>query len=156
MSDKAPELNSSNRDEYDADAALWARFAGMAGDELQPVNVDDLKAHKSNADGFALHLVDIRPPDLMRSAALMNDRWRIGHERLKLDEKQPPWTVPSPSRHFADRAYTGLIGWGICLQIRRMAATVRASSLMNGVKLLVFSTLFIGVWGRSHHVSGTG
>ena len=105
MTDKAPELKSSDNNEHDADATLWARFAGVAGDEVAPVNVDDIKEHRSNADGFALHLVDIRPPDLMRSAALMNDRWRIGHERLKLDEKQPPWTVPSPSRHFADRLH---------------------------------------------------
>ena len=35
----------------------------------------------------------------------MIDHWRIGHQRLLLSDGVAPWSVPAPSRHYADRLH---------------------------------------------------
>ena len=104
LSEKAPKPNSSTEENHDADAALWARFAGSAGDEVSAPSLSDADLKRSR-DKFALYLKDVRVADSQRGAALLENRWRIGHERLDLSDNESPWRSASPSRHFADRLH---------------------------------------------------
>ena len=102
---EAPKLNPDHEAGAAADAALWRRFAGVAGDEVKADPGHRIRLAGKTPDGFGLHLKPIQPPDTMRGEALMADRWRIGHERLELSDGLVPWTVPAPSRHYADRLH---------------------------------------------------
>ncbi|MEQ8299757.1 MAG: heparinase II/III family protein [Hyphomonas sp.] len=87
------------------DAALWRRFRGIAGEDARIGARQRLKLTGTAPEEFTHHLPDIIPPDTWRGEALMRDVWRIGMERLTLEHAQPPWSVPLPSRHFADRLH---------------------------------------------------
>ena len=87
------------------DAALWRRFRGIAGEDARIGALQRLKLTGTAPEAFAHHLPDIIPPDTWRGEALMRDVWRIGMERLTLEPAQAPWSVPLPSRHFADRLH---------------------------------------------------
>lgn len=87
------------------DGALWRRFRGMAGEDARIGALQRLKLTGTAPETFAHHLPDIVPPDAWRGEALMRDVWRIGMERLTLEPAQAPWSVPLPSRHFADRLH---------------------------------------------------
>lgn len=101
----APDVDSEKEARATADAALWRRFSGVAGDEIKAGPGHRLKLAGSRPDGFGLHLRPVIPPDPHRGAALMGDRWRIGHEGLQLAGGTPPWSVAAPSRHYADRLH---------------------------------------------------
>lgn len=107
MTITAPEHDKdADRDaKASADAALWRRFAGAAGDEVKADPAHRIRLAGIRTDGFGLHLRPVRSPDQMRGQALMADCWRIGHERLQLSDGNPPWSVPAPSRHYADRLH---------------------------------------------------
>ena len=87
------------------DAALWRRFRGVAGEDARIGARQRLKLTGTVPGKFTVNLPDIVPPDTWRGEALMRDVWRIGMERLTLERAQPPWSVPLPSRHFADRLH---------------------------------------------------
>lgn len=87
------------------DAALWRRFRGLAGEDARIGALQRLKLTGPVPQTFAHALPDIIPADTWRGEALMRDIWRIGMERLILERAQPPWSVPLPSRHFADRLH---------------------------------------------------
>jgi len=103
----APDVELMQDDAQQEDAMLWRRFAGVAGDPLKaaPEAARDRNRRDGAPDHFALFPLPIVPPDTDRGAVLMTDGWRIGHERLQLGPAQPPWTVPSPSRHYGDRLH---------------------------------------------------
>jgi len=100
---KAPHKNTERK--ASADAALWRRFAGTAGDEVSANPGHRIRLAGNSPNGFGLHLQPVIPPDNMRGEALMSGRWRIGHERLTLSGGATPWSVPAPSRHYADRLH---------------------------------------------------
>jgi uncharacterized heparinase superfamily protein len=87
------------------DAALWRRFRGVAGEDARIGARQRLKLTGTAPGKFTINLPDIVPPDTWRGEALMRDVWRIGMERLTLERAQAPWSVPLPSRHFADRLH---------------------------------------------------
>lgn len=101
----APEIETSHETDASTDAALWRRFAGVSGDDLHATRAPRIRLAGYTSDAFTLYLKPVLPPDLMRGAALMQDRWRIGHDRLQLDPGGIPWRISAPSRHFADRLH---------------------------------------------------
>ncbi|MEM6900857.1 MAG: heparinase II/III family protein [Pseudomonadota bacterium] len=101
----APEIEINDESAASADAALWRRFAGVAGDDLKAGAVHRLRIGGTAPEGFSTYPVPVLPPDRRRGEALMQDRWRIGHDRLQLESGGIPWQVPAPSRHFADRLH---------------------------------------------------
>lgn len=101
----APDMNPTEEPGARSDAAVWSRFAGVSGDEVEAKPGRKAKPAPDRADRFAVHLEPVIPPDRRRSAALMQDRWRIGHERLQLKPGGIPWKAEMPSRHFADRLH---------------------------------------------------
>ncbi|MEM9669576.1 MAG: heparinase II/III family protein [Pseudomonadota bacterium] len=101
----APELEITEESGASADAALWRRFAGVAGDDLKSSAIKKHQPGRSAPAGFTLHLDPVLPSDSLRGQALMRDTWRIGHDRLQLEKGGIPWRVAAPSRHFADRLH---------------------------------------------------
>jgi len=102
---KAPRTNKEQSTAASADETLWSRFAGASGDEVSANPGHRIRLAGKNPDGFGLHLNAVISPDPMRGEALMADRWRIGHQRLTLNNGVVPWSVPAPSRHYADRLH---------------------------------------------------
>ncbi len=94
-----PEQNASK------DAARWKRFSGTLGQPAKPLSTEESARAEADVKPFAAYLKALIPPDPLRSDAIIEDRWRIGHERLQLSNGAPPWSVPPPSHHFADRVH---------------------------------------------------
>lgn len=101
----APRKNIDREARASADAALWRRFSGVAGEEVAANPGHRIKLAGPAPEGFGLHMRPVISPDPLRGQALMADRWRIGHERLQLSQGSVPWSVPAPSRHYADRLH---------------------------------------------------
>lgn len=110
---EAPEKNIMQDAGAAADAALWRRFSGISGEEAHAAPGQHLQISDAASDtsaetvkaGFSLYLRSVISGDTMRGEALMDGRWRIGHERLNLQNGEMPWAVPAPSRHYADRLH---------------------------------------------------
>ncbi|MEO0982884.1 MAG: heparinase II/III family protein [Pseudomonadota bacterium] len=125
----APEEQNAEPSAASADAALWRRFAGVAGDDVKASPSYRLRLSGGGADGFGLHLGSVVPGDTLRGEALMADVWRIGAERLALEPGAAPWSVAAPSRHFADRIHR--FGWLPDLFTQGAAGADRAVSLVD-------------------------
>ena len=125
----APDIEISQDVDASTDAALWRRFAGVAGDEVKVTPVHRVRLSGSAPDRFSHHLRPVIPPDHRRGKALMQDRWRIGHDRLQLEPGGVPWTVPAPSRHFADRLHR--FDWLGALLAQGDDGRIRARSLVD-------------------------
>lgn len=91
------------------DAALWRRFRGVAGEDARVSTLQKLKLTGHGQDRFALHLANILPPDDRRGEAILGGVWRIGQQRMTLQDGEAPWSLEMPSRHFADRIHR--FGW---------------------------------------------
>ncbi|MFN4024585.1 MAG: heparinase II/III family protein [Hyphomonas sp.] len=91
------------------DAALWRRFRGVAGEDARVSTLQKLKLTGHGADRFSLHLANILPPDERRGEAILGGVWRIGQQRMTLQNGEAPWSLEMPSRHFADRIHR--FGW---------------------------------------------
>lgn len=87
------------------DAAIWDRFAGRPGEDAKVSTVHRLRIAGSAPEGFGLHLRHVVPPDELRGEMLMRGVWRIGMDRLKLEDGIAPWSVAMPSRHYANRLH---------------------------------------------------
>ena len=112
-----------------ADAALWRRFSGTAGEDAKPPTRDILRLSGSAPDSFTHYPQPIIPPDDMRGQVLMTDGWRIGHERLQMDPGAPPWTLAAPSRHYADRLHR--FDWLLDLAAQDQAGADRARNFVD-------------------------
>jgi len=102
---EAPDLDRDEEAKAAADAALWRRFSGTAGDNVKADKLHRKDLIDAQNHAFSLYLNPIASPDTLRAEALMPGRWRIGHERLQLDNGAPPWSVKAPSHHYADRLH---------------------------------------------------
>jgi len=102
---EAPDLDRDEEAKASADAALWRRFSGAAGDNVKADAKQRVHLLDTVERGFSLYLNPVAAPDTLRGEALMTGRWRIGHERLQLEDGAPPWSVKAPSRHYADRLH---------------------------------------------------
>ncbi len=89
----------------DEDAAIWERFAGRPGEDAKVSAVHRLRIAGSAPDGFGLHMRQIIPPDELRGEMLMRGIWRIGMDRLELQDGTAPWSSAMPSRHYANRLH---------------------------------------------------
>lgn len=87
------------------DAAIWERFAGRPGEDAKVSAVHRLRIAGNAPEGFGLHMRQIIPPDELRGEMLMRGIWRIGMDRLKLEDGGAPWSVEMPSRHYANRLH---------------------------------------------------
>lgn len=87
------------------DADLWMRLAGVSGQDIAASPIHRLKISGATPEGFSIYPDPIAPPDHMRGESLMRDVWRIGADKIEMNEGLPPWTAPLPSRHFADRVH---------------------------------------------------
>ena len=87
------------------DAELWARLAGKGGEDAGASPIHRLKIAGAIPSGFDFYPDPVVPPDAMRGESLMKDIWRIGADKIEMNESLPPWTAPLPSRHFADRVH---------------------------------------------------
>ncbi len=87
----APDRTPTDDPGARSDEALWSRFSGVPGDEVAAMPGPKASLAPDRPDAFALHLEPVIPPDRRRGAALMQDRWRIGHERLQLKPGGIPW-----------------------------------------------------------------
>ncbi|MEO0883528.1 MAG: heparinase II/III family protein [Pseudomonadota bacterium] len=101
----APDIDISDESAASADAALWRRFAGIAGDDLKAGAVHRIRIGGATPERFLHYPTPVMLADPRRTEALMQDRWRIGHDRLQLEPGGIPWRVAAPSRHFADRLH---------------------------------------------------
>ena len=105
MSDaKGPESLKPRRS-VEEDAALWARFRGKPGEDAKASPVHRLRIAGTPPDGFGLHMRQIVPADDLRGEMLMRGIWRIGMDRMVLEDGAAPWSRTLPSRHFADRLH---------------------------------------------------
>ena len=91
------------------DAALWRRFRGVAGEDARVSTLQKLKLTGHGPDHFSLHLTNILPADDRRGEAILRGVWRIGQQRMTLQDGEAPWSLEMPSRHFADRIHR--FGW---------------------------------------------
>ena len=89
----------------DEDAAVWERFAGRPGEDAKVSAVHRLRIAGSAPDGFGLHMRQIIPADELRGEMLMRGIWRIGMDRLTLEDGTAPWGGAMPSRHYANRLH---------------------------------------------------
>jgi uncharacterized heparinase superfamily protein len=92
------------------DAILWRRFAGIAGDSIKsapkaPSGKRASDHRNSPPTRFRPFMHPLIPADKDRAGVLMTDGWRIGHERLQLENGAAPWSIPAPSRHYSDRLH---------------------------------------------------
>ena len=87
------------------DAAIWEKYAGRPGEDAKVSAVHRLRIAGSTPDGFGLHMRQIIPPDELRGEMLMRGVWRIGMDRLKLEDGAAPWSSAMPSRHYANRLH---------------------------------------------------
>ncbi len=87
------------------DAELWARLTGKSGEEATASPIHRLKIAGAAPDGFGLYPRPVAPADELRGESLMRDVWRIGMSKLEMKLGRPPWSVPLPSKHFADRIH---------------------------------------------------
>ncbi len=87
------------------DVAVWDRFAGRPGEDAKVSAVHRLRIAGSAPDGFGLHMRQIIPPDDLRGEVLMRGIWRIGMDRVQLDDGAAPWGAQMPSRHYANRLH---------------------------------------------------
>ena len=87
------------------DAAIWERYAGRPGEDAKVSAVHRLRIAGSAPEGFGLHMRQIIPPDELRGEMLMRGIWRIGMDRLALEDGTPPWANAMPSRHYANRLH---------------------------------------------------
>lgn len=87
------------------DAEIWDKFAGRPGEDAKVSAVHRLRIAGSAPEGFGLHMRQIIPPDELRGEMLMRGVWRIGMDRLAMDDGGAPWTAMMPSRHYANRLH---------------------------------------------------
>lgn len=87
------------------DAAVWDRFAGRPGEDAKVSAVHRMRIAGTTPDGFGLHMRQIIPPDELRGQMLMRGVWRIGMDRLEIDDGAAPWHSAMPSRHYANRLH---------------------------------------------------
>ncbi|MFN7056451.1 heparinase II/III family protein [Hyphomonas sp.] len=86
------------------DAALWRRFRGVTGDEARVAAVSRGRPLETPSE-LQLYLENLIPPDELRGEALRGGIWKIGQQRMTLEDGEAPWTLEMPSRHFADRVH---------------------------------------------------
>ena len=72
------------------DAAIWERFAGRPGEDAKVSAVHRLRIAGNAPEGFGLHMRQIIPPDELRGEMLMRGIWRIGMDRLNLEDGPLP------------------------------------------------------------------
>lgn len=125
----APDVEFDQKSKASADAALWRRFAGAAGEDASAKPLKQLDLPGPAPKDFAYHLCPVIPPDDMRGQVLMTDGWRIGHERLQLDRGAPPWNLAAPSRHYADRLHR--FDWLADLAAQGHAGSDRARTFVD-------------------------
>ncbi|MEL7030911.1 MAG: heparinase II/III family protein [Pseudomonadota bacterium] len=87
------------------DAAVWDRFAGRPGEDAKVSAVHRMRIAGTTPDGFGLHMRQIIPPDDLRGEMLMRGVWRIGMDRLEIEDGGAPWNSAMPSRHYANRLH---------------------------------------------------
>lgn len=87
------------------DAAIWDRYAGRPGEDAKVSAVHRMRIAGAAPDGFGLHMRQIIPPDQLRGEMLMRGVWRIGMDRLELEDGAAPWSSAMPSRHYANRLH---------------------------------------------------
>ncbi|MEM9571623.1 MAG: heparinase II/III family protein [Pseudomonadota bacterium] len=87
------------------DAAIWDRYAGRPGEDAKVSAVHRMRIAGATPDGFGLHMRQIIPPDELRGEMLMCGVWRIGMDRLELEDGAAPWSSAMPSRHYANRLH---------------------------------------------------
>jgi len=102
--DKRSDGQRPRRSDAD-DAALWDLYAGKPGEDAKVSAVHRLKIAGSAPDGFGLHMRQIVPPDTLRGETLMRGIWRIGTDRVTIEDGVAPWGVAMPSRHYANRLH---------------------------------------------------
>ena len=96
---------TSPRRAEDADAELWARFQGKSGEDVKATAGHRLKIAGAKPEGLGLFIKPILPANAMRGEQLMKGVWRIGMDRLELEDGAAPWTGAMPSRHYANRLH---------------------------------------------------
>lgn len=89
----------------DEDSALWTRLQGKIGEDAKAGAGHRLKIAGSKPDGFGLFIRSIVPANTLRGERVMQGVWRIGMDRMVLDNGDPPWRGQMPSRHYADRIH---------------------------------------------------
>lgn len=105
MSEATGQEKTRQRRSPDEDAALWDRFRGKPGEDAKASAIHRMKIAGSAPDGFGLHMRAIIPPDELRGEMLLQGIWRIGMDRLVVQDGVAPWSQTLPSRHFADRLH---------------------------------------------------
>lgn len=129
LSDSSEDFLADRTRTSSDDAALWRRFRGVSGEDAKVSTLQKLKLTGHGPDTFSLHLENLLPPDDRRGEALMAGIWRIGQQRVVLEQGQSPWATEMPSRHFADRIHR--FGWVCDLMAQGEAGCARAVALTD-------------------------
>lgn len=111
------------------DARLWDRFRGRSGEPAKASPVHRLKIAGRRPEGFSLYMRPVLPRDELRGEMLMRGVWRIGMDRCVPEGGQAPWTMPMPSRHYADRLHR--FDWLVDLFTQGEAGADRARFLVD-------------------------
>ena len=91
------DLFKAKRSDAEA-AAIWEKFAGRPGEDAKVSAVHRLRIAGAAPEGFGLHMRQIIPADELRGEMLMRGVWRIGMDRLELEDGTAPWSGAMPLR----------------------------------------------------------
>jgi len=85
------------------DLSEWRHFLGRLGEDARATSVYKMKLSGPAPHKLSLYPQSLRYGDPAIGEDILAGVWHIGQSELKLAPNASPWSVPNPSRHFADR-----------------------------------------------------
>tara|TARA_X000000950_G_scaffold281558_1_gene378574 strand:- start:131696 stop:133384 length:1689 start_codon:yes stop_codon:yes gene_type:complete len=87
------------------DLTNWRKYRGRMGEDARATPVYKMKLTGPAPTSLSLYPQNLRSGDASIGQEILKGRWRIGRDVLDIQPGTPPWDVPGPSRHFADRLH---------------------------------------------------
>lgn len=94
-----------NESAAERDMESWRKYRGRIGEDARSTPVYRLKLNGPMPDGLKLFPQNLRHGNPKRGAQILAGKWKIGRDLVKVDADKSPWSVPGPSRHYADRLH---------------------------------------------------
>ncbi|MEL7547559.1 MAG: heparinase II/III family protein [Pseudomonadota bacterium] len=129
MTDIASSGGSGPRRSAEEDAQLWERYRGRTGADAKATPLHRLQIGGSIPARIDQHLEPVLPADRLRGEMLLKGVWRIGTDRLTLEDGAAPWGDPTPSKHYADRLHR--FDWLLDLTSMGDAGEERARAMVD-------------------------
>lgn len=87
------------------DLSEWRHFLGRLGEDARATSVYKMKLSGPAPHKLSLYPQSLRYGDPAIGEDILAGVWHIGQSELKLAPDASPWSVPNPSRQFADRLH---------------------------------------------------